>query len=113
MFTSDQWVEFAYAKSVVGKEVSKIVLEDHEFWSQCHHIVKITKPLVRVLHLVDGDEKLAMGYLYGAMDRAKEEIKVRMKHKVSLYRPYVQVIDSRWDRQLYSHLHAGCNRLFS
>ena len=109
MFTSDQWVGSAYAKSVEGKEVFKIVLEDHEFWSQCHHIVKIIEPLVRVLRLVDGDEKLAMGYLYEAMDRAKEEIKVRMKHKVSLYGPYVQVIDSRWDRQLYSHLHAaGC-----
>uniref|UniRef100_A0A2N9ILE4 BED-type domain-containing protein n=1 Tax=Fagus sylvatica TaxID=28930 RepID=A0A2N9ILE4_FAGSY len=95
--------------SVVGKEVSKDVLEDHEFWSQCHHIVKITEPLVRVLRLVDGDEKPVMGYLYEAMDRAKKEIKVTMKHKVSLYGPYVQVIDSRWDRQLYSHLHAaGC-----
>uniref|UniRef100_A0A2N9FLF6 BED-type domain-containing protein n=1 Tax=Fagus sylvatica TaxID=28930 RepID=A0A2N9FLF6_FAGSY len=109
MFTSDEWVESAYAKSVVGKEVAKIVLEDHEFWSQCHHIVKVTEPLVRVLRLVDGDEKPAMGYLYEAMDRAKEEIKVRMKHKVSLYGPYVQVINARWDKQLYSHLHAaGC-----
>uniref|UniRef100_A0A2N9EDY6 BED-type domain-containing protein n=1 Tax=Fagus sylvatica TaxID=28930 RepID=A0A2N9EDY6_FAGSY len=108
MFTSDQWVEFAYAKSVMGKEVSKIVLEDHEFWSQCHHIVKIIEPLVRVFRLVDGDEKPAMRYLYETMDRAKEEIKVRMKHKVSLYGPYVQVIDARWDKQLYSHLHAAC-----
>ena len=71
--------------------------------------MKITEPLVRVLCLVDGDEKPAMRYLYKAMDRAKEEIKVRMKHKVSLYGPYVKVIDSRWDRQLYSPLHAaGC-----
>jgi hypothetical protein len=70
--------------------------------------VKITEPLVRVLRLVYGDEKPAMGYLYEAMDRAKEEIKVRMKHKVSLYGPYVQVIDARWDKQLYSHLHAAC-----
>ena len=70
--------------------------------------MKITKPVVRVFHLVDGDEKLAMGYLYRAMDRAKEEIKVRMKHKVSLCGPYVKVIDSRWDRQLHSHLHAAC-----
>jgi hypothetical protein len=109
MFTSNEWVESAYAKNVVGKEVAKIVLEDHEFWSQCHHIVKVTEPLVRVLRLVDGDEKPAMGYLYEAMDRAKEEIKVRMKHKVSLYGPYVQVINARWDKQLYSHLHAaGC-----
>uniref|UniRef100_A0A2N9ITI2 BED-type domain-containing protein n=1 Tax=Fagus sylvatica TaxID=28930 RepID=A0A2N9ITI2_FAGSY len=98
-----------YTNDVVGKEVAKIVLEDHEFWSQCHHIVKVTEPLVRVLRLVDGDEKPAMGYLYEAMDRAKEEIKVRMKHKVSLYGPYVQVINARWDKQLYSHLHAaGC-----
>ena len=33
----------------------------------------ITEPLVKVLRLVDG-EKLAMGYLYEAMDRAKESI---------------------------------------
>ena len=33
MFTFDQRVESAHAKSVVGKGVSKIVLEDHEFWS--------------------------------------------------------------------------------
>jgi hypothetical protein len=32
MFTSDKWVESAHAKSVVGKKVSKIVLEDQEFW---------------------------------------------------------------------------------
>ena len=79
----------------MGKEISKIVLEDQEFWIQCHHIVKITEPLVRVFRLVDGDEKPAMRYLYEAMDRANEEIKVRMKHKVSLYGPYVKVIDCR------------------
>ena len=33
----------------------------------------ITEPLVKVLRLVDGD-KPAMGYLYEAMDRAKEAI---------------------------------------
>ena len=34
--------------------------------------------------LVDGDEKPIMGYLYEAMDKAKEEIKKRLKNKVSL-----------------------------
>ena len=67
-FTSDQWVESGHAKSVMGKGVSKIVLEDQEFWTQCHHIVKITEPLVRVLRFVDGDEKPTMRYLYEAMD---------------------------------------------
>ena len=31
-------------------------------------------PLVKVLRLVDGDTKLAMGYIYEAMDRSKEQI---------------------------------------
>ena len=36
-------------------------------------VCTICEPLVRLLRLVDGD-KPAMGYLYEAMDRAKEVI---------------------------------------
>ena len=75
MFTCNQWVEFRHARDVMGKEVAAIVLEDKEFWLQCQQIVKISEPLVRVLRLVDGDEKPSMGYLYEAMDKAKENIK--------------------------------------
>ena len=71
--------------------------------------MKVSEPLVRVLRLVDGDEKPAMGYLYEAMDKAKEEIKRRLKNKVSLYGHYIRVIDAKWDKQLHSPLHAaGC-----
>ncbi|XP_075663226.1 uncharacterized protein LOC142632767 [Castanea sativa] len=109
MFTSDKWLSCPHAKTAVGKEISKIVLEDYSFRSQCTHIVKVSEPLVRVLRLVDGDEKPAMGYLYKAMDKAKEEIKRRLKNKVSLYGHYIRVIDARWDKQLHSPLHAaGC-----
>ena len=31
-------------------------------------------PLVKVLRLVDGDAKPAMGYIYKAMDKSKEQI---------------------------------------
>jgi hypothetical protein len=37
--------------------------------------VKIGKPLVKVLWLVDG-KKLAMGYIYEAMDQEKEQIRI-------------------------------------
>ena len=37
-------------------------------------VCSIIEPLVKVLRLVDG-EKPAMGYLYEAMDRAKESIR--------------------------------------
>ena len=40
----------------------------------------ISKPLVRVFRLVDG-EKPAMGYLYEAMDRAKEAIRAYYEDK--------------------------------
>ncbi|XP_050290083.1 uncharacterized protein LOC126728272 [Quercus robur] len=109
MFTCDKWLSCPHAKTAVGKEISKIVLEDYAFWSQCKHIVKVSEPLVRVLRLVDGDEKPAMGYLYEVIDKAKEEIKRRLKNKVSLYGHYVRVIDTRWEKQLHSPLHAaGC-----
>ena len=46
----------------------------HEiFWARVEEVCAISKPLVKVLHLVDGD-KLAMGYLYKAMDKAKQVI---------------------------------------
>ncbi|KAF7152905.1 hypothetical protein RHSIM_Rhsim01G0083600 [Rhododendron simsii] len=54
-------------------------------------------------------KKLLMGYLYDAMDKAKEAIKMRFNNRLSLYGPYIRVIDARWDRQLHSPLHAaGC-----
>ncbi|KAI8572767.1 hypothetical protein RHMOL_Rhmol01G0225900 [Rhododendron molle] len=76
MFTSDKWLGSRYAKCNVGKEVAKILLEDREFWSNCQLVVKVSELLVRVLRLTDGDEKPVMGYLYEAMDEAKEAIKV-------------------------------------
>ena len=75
----------------------------------CQHIVKVSEPLVKVLRLVDGEEKPSMGYLYEAMDKAKKTIKARFKNRISQYMPYLRVIDSRWDKQLSSPLHmVGC-----
>ncbi|XP_058220088.1 uncharacterized protein LOC131330497 [Rhododendron vialii] len=109
MFTSDKWVGSRYAKSIAGKEIGMIILEDREFWSECQTVVKVSDPLVRVLRLADSEEKPSMGYLYEAMDKAKEAIKTRLQNGVSLYTPYTRVVDARWDRQLYSPLHAaGC-----
>ncbi|XP_075659142.1 uncharacterized protein LOC142629024 [Castanea sativa] len=100
IFTCDKWLSFPHAKTAVWKEISKIVLEDYSFWSQC-------KNKVRVLCLVDGDEKPTMGYFYEAMDKAKEEIKKRLKNKVSLHGHYIRVIDARWGKQFHSPLHAA------
>lgn len=109
MVTSNKWVKSTYAKGGVGKEIAAIILKDVDFWAQCKHVVKVTEPLLRVLRLVDSNEKPSMGYLYEAMEKAKESIRRRMMNKPCLYGPYVRVIDARMEKQLHSPLHAaGC-----
>ena len=64
----------------------------------------VSKTLVKVLRLVNGD-KLAMGYLYEAMDRDKETIQnyyvgngtPRHNRHMLLW----DLIDSRWTRMLH------------
>ncbi|XP_066399708.1 uncharacterized protein [Miscanthus floridulus] len=109
MVTSNKWVKSTYAKGGVGKDVTAIIMKDVDFWAKSKHVVKVTEPLLRVLRLVDSNEKPSMGYLYDAMEKAKESIRARMMHKACLYGPYVRVIDARMEKQLHSPLHAaGC-----
>jgi hypothetical protein len=109
MFTSNKWVKSTYAKGTVGEEIAAIILKDVDFWAQCKHVVKVTEPLLRVLRLVDSNEKPSMGYLYDAMEMAKESIRRRLMDNACLYGPYVRVIDARLEKQLHSPLHAaGC-----
>ncbi|WVZ65458.1 hypothetical protein U9M48_014817 [Paspalum notatum var. saurae] len=109
MVTSNRWVKSTYAKGGVGKDVTSIILKDADFWAQSKRIVKVTEPLLRVMRLVDSNENPSMGYLYDAMEKAKESIRRRMMHKACLYGPYVRVIDARMEKQLHSPLHAaGC-----
>lgn len=58
----------------------------------------VIEPLVWGLRMVDGDEKPYMGYLYEAMDKVKECIKKRLRNRLYAYRPYIRVIDVRWNK---------------
>ena len=44
------------------------------FWNTIVFCLKVLGPLVRVLHLVDGEKKAPMGYIYEAMNRTKDII---------------------------------------
>ena len=46
----------------------------NSFWNNVAYVLKLTAPLVRVLRLVDSEKKSAIGYIYEAVDRAKEAI---------------------------------------
>ncbi|KAL7171935.1 hypothetical protein ACSBR2_031596 [Camellia fascicularis] len=63
MFNSDEWKNSRWRKAKTGQpyNVKKIIL-GKEFWQKATELCKVHEPLVRVLRLVDGDEKPTMGF---------------------------------------------------
>ncbi|RDY11295.1 hypothetical protein CR513_04067, partial [Mucuna pruriens] len=55
------------------KKTTNIVLIS-SFWKDVVYALKTMCPIVRVLKLVDNEKRLAMNYIYEAMDRVKEVI---------------------------------------
>ncbi|XP_057740061.1 uncharacterized protein LOC130957205 [Arachis stenosperma] len=80
--TSKEWISSAYPKDAKAKKFVDQVL-DSKFWSQCTNIVKLTEPPICVLRIVDSEDRVAMGFLYQAIYKAREEMVKREfeKHK--------------------------------
>jgi hypothetical protein len=75
MFTSKQWSSCRFARIEEGKRIQNYVL-DSRFWHDVTICIKAANLLIKVLRLVDSDEKPAMGFIYKAMDEAKEKLQV-------------------------------------
>ncbi|KAE8672552.1 hypothetical protein F3Y22_tig00111837pilonHSYRG00218 [Hibiscus syriacus] len=67
---------------------------------------KLVAPIIRLLRIVDGDEKPSPGYVYEGMQRAKNAIKEMFRNRRALYKPYTDIIKARWDKHLKLNLHA-------
>ncbi|XP_058772114.1 uncharacterized protein LOC131645910 [Vicia villosa] len=106
MFTFKQWKDGPFAKTKDGKLVQNTV-PDKDFWKNVVLYLRVVFPLLRVLRMVDSDEEPAMGFIYEAMDHAKEEIQVRYSNKRKIYKPVWDIIDKRWDKQLHRPLHVA------
>ncbi|XP_075479279.1 uncharacterized protein LOC142520165 [Primulina tabacum] len=92
MFTSDMWENCKWSKTNKEKLAYSTVMRV-SFWNDVTICLKIFAPLVRVLQLVDGDRKSSMGFLYGELLRAKEDIKVAMNSVESNYQPIIVIIE--------------------
>lgn len=57
--------------------------------------------------MVDGENKPPMGYIYAAIDMAKEAIAKSFKGNKDKYEKVFEVIDKCWDCQLHQPLHAA------
>ncbi|XP_058099344.1 uncharacterized protein LOC131243782 isoform X2 [Magnolia sinica] len=105
MVTSQEWMNCPYSKKPLGIKMADLICSP-SYWSACSTIIRLTESLVRVLKMVDSDERPAMGYLYAGIYRAKEAIKKELKTKKD-YMAYWNIIDGRWDRRLHGPLHAA------
>ena len=56
--------------------------------------------------MVDG-KRLAMGFIYEAMDQAKEQMKAVYKDRVAKYGAIWAIIDERWNNRLHRPIHAA------
>ncbi|KAJ0094644.1 hypothetical protein Patl1_15636 [Pistacia atlantica] len=107
MFASEEWANSTHATTIKGKKVVDIILSDTRFWKSIQFALKCVDPLVEVLRLVDGDAKPAIGYIYEAMRRAKNQIAKNFNNVEHRYREIWKIIDTRWDFQLHRPLHAA------
>ncbi|XP_075500617.1 uncharacterized protein LOC142539215 [Primulina tabacum] len=106
MFTSEKWTTSRFAKEAPGKRATEVILMP-SFWNAIIYAVKVGGPIVKVFRLVDGEKKPPMGYIYEAMDRAKEAIAGSFDHKEDKYKDIFAIIDHRWTIQLHRPLHAA------
>ena len=70
-------------------------------------------PLMRLLCIVDCDERPLMGYVYEGMYRVHLGIKKLFNYKKRLYKPYTKIIKQRWDQQLNKNIHSATYQLDS
>ena len=110
MFLSDEGAACVYSTKHDGQAIAQLVGHDLVFWSGVGEVYTISEPLVKVLRLVDG-EKPTMGYLYEAMDRAKEAIYRYYENKgeegLTKRAQIWGVIDERWNNTLHRPIHAA------
>ncbi|XP_019447364.1 PREDICTED: uncharacterized protein LOC109350596 [Lupinus angustifolius] len=74
---------------------------------QCVDIVKLTELLVRVLRVVDSEDKPAMSFLYQTIFKAIHEMERRFQRNKTKVKPSLDIMDSRWDLQLKRNLYAA------
>ncbi|XP_054788931.1 uncharacterized protein LOC129294532 [Prosopis cineraria] len=106
LITDKHFMDHKLSRTEAGIIVSAIIL-DNRFWNECLEVVKIVSPLIKLLRIVDSDEKPSLPYVYEGMQRAKKEIKVVFNNKKDQYKPYTDIIQARWDKHLKTNLHAA------
>ncbi|KAK9285537.1 hypothetical protein L1049_024732 [Liquidambar formosana] len=105
LVASSEWRGLDYSKKEIAKKVTNII-QSIEFWSQGQEVLQALEPLVRILRLVDGDGSTS-GYLYQAMEMAKEAIKERCGNNQARYMRIWTLFEQRRSDNIIHPIHAA------
>ncbi|PWA16752.1 hypothetical protein CTI12_AA630460 [Artemisia annua] len=104
MFCSEEWEKCKFSKTVKGKTVYAMVLST-AFWTGITTCLKVFAPLVKVLRMVDADWKPSMGFIYGELRKATQEIKGALNDNENAYKPILDIIKEKSSKRLDTCLH--------
>ena len=102
--TSKFFMDSRSSRDNKSKVVVFIIL-DNRFWNDYLIVANLMPRLMRLLRIVDYDERPSMGYVYEGMYRVHLGIKKLFNHNKRLYKPYTEIIKQRWDQQLNKNIH--------
>ncbi|KAF1866008.1 hypothetical protein Lal_00041706 [Lupinus albus] len=106
LVASKDFIDSRYYRDKKANRFVEVVMNTR-FWNDCAIIVNIVAPLIRLLRIVDADERPSLPYVYDGMCRERKTIKNVFMNKKSLYKPYTRIIKQRWDKQLRTKLHCA------
>jgi len=85
------------SKDATAKEVRQLIPSSTKdalsFLKKADKVLKLFEPLVKVLRLVDMDDKPTIGFIYEAIERTKLAINKMLRYGKS----YETIIDKRWN----------------
>ncbi|MFQ6642923.1 hypothetical protein Gotur_018278 [Gossypium turneri] len=104
MFNSKEFKELKWGQQKSGLLMKpKKLFWEKTFAKKANDLIKVYEPLVKVLRLVNGDEKPTMGFIYEAVDKAKRAIQQDCRY----FTEYKKIIDNRWNFMHFDLYSAG------
>ncbi|RVW75184.1 hypothetical protein CK203_053888 [Vitis vinifera] len=85
LLTSKFFVDSRYSKDYKSQVAVSIIL-DNRFWNDCLIVVNLMSPLMRLLRIVDCDERPSMGYVNEGMYRKVLKGKLETMNEMKLFR---------------------------
>ncbi|GAV85530.1 DUF659 domain-containing protein/Dimer_Tnp_hAT domain-containing protein, partial [Cephalotus follicularis] len=105
LVTSKHYTNHKVSRTSKGKSLSFTIL-DNKFWDDCLIAIKVAASIIKLLRIVDSDEKPSLWYVMKACLEQRWLLKIcSITKKKKWYEPYTNLLKFRWDRHLRKNLH--------